>query len=112
MWTYRAVVVRWIDGDTVVVNIDQGFRDWKHDQALRLTGPPIDAPDNGPGKEAARAFCDATWPPGTELTIRTEQDKLGNERQTFDRYLAEAWAGSVSVAGAILAAGHAKPYVK
>ena len=48
MWTYRAVVVRWKDGDTLVVNIDQGFHDWKHDQPRRLIG--IDAPDVQPAK--------------------------------------------------------------
>lgn len=108
MWTYRAVVVRWKDGDTLVVNIDQGFHDWKHDQPLRLIG--IDAPDVQPAKEAARAFCHERWPPGTELVVRTVQDKRGDETRSFERWLAEAWGKGVSLAETILAAGHAKPY--
>jgi endonuclease YncB( thermonuclease family) len=110
MYEYRAVVVRWIDGDTVVVNLDQGFHDWKHDQRLRLVG--IDAPNKLPGKEAARAFADSNWPPGTEIIVRTVLDKRGNEEQTFERWMAEAWDDETmpSLSATLIAAGHAKPW--
>ena len=42
MYEYRANIVRVIDGDTVVVDIDLGFGVWLHDKRVRLLG--IDAP--------------------------------------------------------------------
>lgn len=89
MYEYRAVVVRWIDGDTVICHVDMGFHDWKHDQRFRLNG--IDAPDKQPAKEAARAYVAGRWPPGTELTIRTIRDKNGSEETTFERWMADLW---------------------
>jgi endonuclease YncB( thermonuclease family) len=105
---YKAVIVRWVDGDTVIAHIDQGFHDWKHDQRLRLVG--IDAPDKQPGKEAARVFADSNWPPGTEIVVRTIRDKHGSEEQTFERWLAEAWADDTmpSLSALLVAAGHAR----
>ncbi len=108
MWTYRAIIVRWKDGDTLVAHIDQGFHDWKHNQALRLVG--IDAPDAQPAKDAARAYCEKTWPPGTEIIVRTVRDERGNETQSFERWLAAAWYNGVQLSTAICNAGHAKVY--
>ena len=106
------MIVRWIDGDTFVVNIDQGFHDWKHNQHLRLLG--IDAPDKQPAKEAARAYVADKWPAGTEVVIRTVRDKRGDEMVTFERWLAEAWdrdgAYGDSISDLIIDAGHAQPY--
>ena len=42
MWTYRAKVVRVIDGDTVDVDIDLGFRIWQKNERVRIMG--IDTP--------------------------------------------------------------------
>jgi len=42
-YTYRAELVRVIDGDTVVLNVDLGFEHWLHNQTFRLYG--IDAPE-------------------------------------------------------------------
>jgi endonuclease YncB( thermonuclease family) len=111
MYEYRAVVVRWKDGDTLVAHIDQGFHDWKHDQSLRLFG--IDAPDKpAVDKEAARAYCDNKWPAGTELTVQTIRDKKGSEVTTFERWLAEAWGedDDLSISALIIDAGYGKPW--
>jgi len=43
IWTYPAHVVRVIDGDSVVVDIELGYGVWLHKQHLRLYG--IDAPE-------------------------------------------------------------------
>ena len=45
LYTYRATVTRVIDGDTVVADIDLGFRTWRHGERLRLYG--IDASVHG-----------------------------------------------------------------
>ena len=44
MWTYRAKVVRVIDGDTVDVDIDLGFGVWLKNERVRLYG--IDTPES------------------------------------------------------------------
>ena len=50
LYTYQAKVVGVYDGDTVKVDIDQGFSDWKHDQVLRLYG--VNTPElKGDSKE-------------------------------------------------------------
>jgi micrococcal nuclease len=51
---YRCNVVRVIDGDTIVVDIDQGFDDWKHGQKLRLAG--IDTPESRTRNLAEKAL--------------------------------------------------------
>jgi hypothetical protein len=43
VWLVHAVIVRVIDGDTVVVNMDLGWHTWRHDEHVRLNG--IDAPE-------------------------------------------------------------------
>lgn len=110
MYEYRARVVRWIDGDTVVCDIDLGLFTWVHDQHLRLYG--IDAPDVQPAKGEATSYVRSLVPDGSEVTIRTHKDASDK----FGRWLAEIWfvglrdvfAGSVN--DYILATGHAVPY--
>lgn len=91
MYDYHATVVRWIDGDTVVLILDQGFGNTKtiHCRLLDCW-----APKNGtPLGEQATARVNALMPPGTvswASTVKpgTDQvwkaDQLG---QTFSRWL-------------------------
>ena len=51
---YKCRVVRVIDGDTIVVDIDQGFNDWKHKQKLRLAG--IDTPESRTRNKAEKVL--------------------------------------------------------
>ena len=43
MYTYIANVIRVVDGDTVIVDIDLGFDMWVRNQSIRLEG--IDTPE-------------------------------------------------------------------
>lgn len=43
MYTYKCIITDIKDGDTVVVDIDLGFRAWLHDISIRVNG--IDAPE-------------------------------------------------------------------
>jgi micrococcal nuclease len=43
MWTYKANVVKIIDGDTIVLDIDLGFGIWVRNEHIRLYG--IDTPE-------------------------------------------------------------------
>lgn len=90
LYTYRANLVRVIDGDTIVMRLDLGFY-ISAEHSLRLVG--VNAPELFSGTNRvrgaeAKADCekwlwehqhqDIKWP----YLVRTEKDK-----QTFSRYL-------------------------
>ena len=91
MYTYRAQVVRVIDGDTIDFDIDLGFSTWVHKQRIRLYG--IDAPEvkkyKGVTDEekarglALKATLEQMLHPGKLVTLETHADKKGK----FGRYL-------------------------
>jgi len=107
LWTYRAYLIRVIDGDTIDVELDLGFgltmgRPGSSMCRLRLEG--VDAPEiygaeaSEAGKRAARwthdwlneAFLDDSidlW----SLVMQTVKTKPGDERRTLGRYVARVW---------------------
>lgn len=103
----RAVIMRVIDGDTVVALIDQRFSDYK---MLTLRVAAIDAPEMFSGSAAERArgrrahaFLLSLAPPGTHVVVRTYQDKV-----TFNRYVADiTLPGGLDLAEEMIKAGHA-----
>jgi micrococcal nuclease len=87
VYDYRATVIGWIDGDTLDVSIDHGFRVYTK-QRVRLYG--IDTAELTSGDPALRAKALAAKqkanelaPAGTDVQLKTvkEEDKYG-------RYLA------------------------
>ena len=117
-WQYKRVkVLRVIDGDTVELEIDTGFRN-KHTDVFRIYG--IDAPETrGKTKEAgiaAKGFLDV-FLKLSQLsfvnTFKDKSDKYGRilvqifvvERLVFPRDQKISEVGAVMVK-----AGHAVPY--
>ncbi len=95
LWTYRAALVRIIDGDTAVFRLDMGFR-VSCEQSLRLIG--VNAPelftgtDREVGAQAKQDCADwlsskmgygIDWP----FIVTTQKD-----RQTFGRFLGTIYA--------------------
>jgi micrococcal nuclease len=82
MYTYKATIVRVIDGDTVVLNIDLGFK-IHHISPCRLAG--INAPEMNAKDEKVRAaavaskeFLSGLLLEGMEVTIISKKlDKYG-----------------------------------
>jgi micrococcal nuclease len=82
MYTYKAEVIRVIDGDTVVLNIDLGFK-IHHITPCRLAG--INAPEMNAKDEKVRAaavqskeYLESLLPEGMEVTIISKKlDKYG-----------------------------------
>lgn len=103
-YTYQATVRRWVDGDTVDLDVDLGFN--MHARVrFRLHG--VDTPERGqPGYAEATDLCREVAPEGT--TVRVDSYKDG------DKY--GRWLGLVttpagrSVQYALLEAGLAVPY--
>lgn len=60
IWIYEATLDRPVDGDTIVVDIDQGMNHWSRNQYVRLAG--INAPevhgDTKPAGDAATAYLE------------------------------------------------------
>lgn len=70
-WTVPATVVRVIDGDTVVVDLDLGWRVYRNREHLRIAG--INAPElsTAAGK-ASRDHAASLVPPGLAVTVVSE----------------------------------------
>ena len=91
---YPCIIKGHKDGDTIVVDIDKGFSDWKHDVPLRLrkidtaetddTDPRIRAVG-----EAAKAFVQKMLVIGQEYMIQTHKIRNKEEQEKFGRYVAD-----------------------
>jgi endonuclease YncB( thermonuclease family) len=102
-YTRAAIVREVIDGDTVALDVDLGFRMWAR-LSCRLAG--IDAPEHDtPAGQAAKAFLSALLPAGTPVVVDSlHTDKYGG------RFDAGVWVGGQSVNTQLVQAGHAKAW--
>jgi micrococcal nuclease len=111
MYTYKATIVRVIDGDTVVLNIDLGFK-IHHITPCRLAG--INAPEMNSKDEKVRAaavqskeYLMGLLPEEMEVTIISKKlDKYG---RPVVHFLAES-NKYASVNDLMIDAGHAVIY--
>lgn len=105
----QAVIVRVIDGDTITVDLDLGFRVWFR-ETVRLAG--IDAPEmRGANKTAglaAKEFLESLLSAGRPVTI---QSRKGNANDKYGRWLAQVLLmNGVDVSKQMIKAGHATEY--
>lgn len=110
MYEYNATVLRVVDGDSLDVMIDQGFRQWRKER-VRVLG--VDCPEtHGETKQAGldakqftQTWCDSR---GGLIRIKTVMDP----NDSFGRVLADVYDrddGSL-LASALLSASHAVAY--
>lgn len=104
MYAYSARVIRWIDGDTVDLRVDLGFRTFAETR-FRLYG--IDTPERGQkNHDEATALCNSLAPAGADITIHSYKDA-----DKYGRWLAEIiTAAGTSVNAALTGAALAVPY--
>jgi len=89
LYWYAATLVRIVDGDTIVVDIDLGCNSWIKDEHVRLLGintPEVRGVDKELGKDARDALA-SMLPSNAEMLIRTEKDKRGS----FNRLLVDIY---------------------
>lgn len=107
-YVYAAKLVRVVDGDTVILDIDLGCHVWLHDQRCRLLG--INAPESHTETKeagnAATAWLRELLADAKELLIRTHVDKS----DSFGRILVELWADGHNINYSMVQDGHAVPY--
>lgn len=108
MYEYAARVVRVVDGDSVHVDIDLGFRTWLRDVPVRVAH--IDAPEiKTEAGKAARAYAEGLLTPEKAIVLHShEWDKFGRVLGSIDM---PADVGEIIDFGtAMIAAGHAVKY--
>lgn len=95
-----ATVVRVIDGDTVVVDLDLGWRVYRNDEHIRVAG--IDSPElSTPEGKAARDAAMSMLRPGDRVTVTSLA------KPSFERTVGTITAGLIDFADAMVEAGHA-----
>lgn len=83
-YIYKATVVRWVDGDTVELDVDLGFKITLREK-LRLAGincPEVNSPDPSERERARKALelSSSLFPPGMALSVQSRKggvDKYG-----------------------------------
>jgi micrococcal nuclease len=82
MYTYNANVIRVVDGDTVELNIDLGFRMWMRANCrfYGINAPELHATDEAVREKAkeAKAFVEAELKVGDRVSVLSKKlDKYG-----------------------------------
>ena len=114
MWTYRAKVIKVIDGDTVDVDIDLGFGIWQKNERVRIMG--IDTPESRTRDKIEKKFGLAAKVKlktilGKDTVLKTTINKKGVDMKgKFGRVLGDFLHNEKSVAKIMCATGHAVPY--
>ena len=106
LYTYRAEVVRVIDGDTIVINLDLGLSIWSKNLTVRLYG--INSPEIR-GAERPEGLKSKEWLVKTLSTtptiiVKTYKDK--NDK--YGRLLADIYIGDRYINDEIVEEGFAK----
>jgi endonuclease YncB( thermonuclease family) len=110
-FTYRAVVRRWYDGDTVYLDVDLGFGAWIHGRDFRLLGCNTPEVRGGAAESAAGhavlSVCRHLAPEGGAVIVTTQKDK----RDVYGRFLARIrLADGSDLTEHLVAAGYAVAY--
>ena len=114
MWTYRAKVIRVIDGDTVDVDIDLGFGIWQKNERVRIMG--IDTPESRTRNKIEKKFGLAAKAKlqsllGKDTVLKTTINKKGVDMKgKFGRVLGDFLIDDKSVAKIMCETGHAVSY--
>ena len=111
MYEYNCKIVRVIDGDSIIVDIDLGFSHWIHGESIRLYG--VDTPEcrtrDAEEKAAgllAKAFVEDALHVGGTYTLTTR------EKGKFGRYLGVIMlSGKTSINAALVSEHLAVPYM-
>lgn len=102
-YNYNAEVVRWVDGDTVELDVDLGFH-LRYKDHFRLLG--VDTAERGrPLAAEGKALSISLAPAGASVTINTTKgDKYGRWLTTVTT------AAGENVSAELIKAKLAKPY--
>ena len=104
-YVFRAKVIRWVDGDTVDLDVDLGFR-YHAEMRFRLLG--LDTPERGKiNYREATEFAQSLAPVDKIVLIQTVKDEKVDK---YGRYLVTVESDSIVVNAKLLESGLAKAY--
>jgi len=97
VWIIRGTVVRIVDADTIVADLDLGFNVWLKNQFIRLyciNTPEVRGPEKVFGKPA-KAFLEKILPVGTEICVSSHEwgkygriiGEVGFQSPEYDFYI-------------------------
>ena len=90
MYEYKAKLMRWIDGDTVVISIDLGFFSFRTERVRLARINAWEVKDTSAYRRrwarSARFQAKKICPEGSEVIIQTSKNP---KRDMYDRYIAE-----------------------
>jgi len=113
LYIYKAKVVRIVDGDTLIANLDRGFKDYS-EKRLRIIGieaQSLTDKDETLKKSAkeSKKFLEELLPVGTEIFVKSLSLDL------YGRPLSHIWVdkgnGLINVGDEMISKGHAIKYV-
>jgi endonuclease YncB( thermonuclease family) len=107
-WTVLATVVRVIDGDTVVVDLDLGWRVYRNREHIRVFG--IYAPERGT-KEAIEATLYARTFLRSGAQVKVVSEAKPSFERTVGRILVDVAGIEWDFADLMVEAGHAERVV-
>ena len=117
MYEYRATIVRWVDGDTVDLDIDLGFGIVYANQRVRLFG--IDAFESrtrdlqekqkGLAK-TAKDFVERMPPNGFQVILRSKKDGKGKFGRILGEIIIDTPKGQQNLNTLLTIEGHAVRY--
>ena len=92
MYTYKAKVLRWVDGDTLLCLIDLGFYTHKEERIrlARLDAPELRGPEKEEGKRIQQLLSQR-YPQGTFLTLESKK------RDNYGRFIGELYYHEQSI---------------
>jgi micrococcal nuclease len=104
-YSYRAVITKVYDGDTVTADIDLGFHIWMKAEKIRLFR--INTPEvRGPERE--QGLISRDWLRekilNKEVVLVTEKDKKGK----YGRWLADIWLDDICINDELVSNGLAE----
>lgn len=98
MYQYAARLVRVVDADTVVLDLDLGFYQWRLNRSYRLAR--INAPElNTPEGVAARSALVERLYGATSFLVQTSR------ADSFDRWIVELYADGANVSDWLVTSG-------
>lgn len=111
MYTYKADVIRIIDGDTVIVDIDLGFGVWLRGQTIRLAkinAPELKGESLETGRDSKTYLSKLVL--DKRVTIRTEKDSKEKYGRWLGFILLEEDKNLIDINHKMVADGYAKAY--
>lgn len=109
MWTYKAIVKKIVDADTVDLSVDLGFKTYRVERfrLSRIDAWEVRGKEKFKGKKA-KVFVEEQIPVGSEVTVQSS--KQGKYGRYLGEIIYEHDGSEVNLGDRLLEEGHAVLY--